>query len=151
MEANQHSLTERGYELDHESQEAQNRANTSAVELERAAARELGNTERVGELEARLASSAVELEQTQTQLVSIADERTQQRTFLETAAGDAKAFRQKVEARQQEARVAAEEVVNGERQMEITRLHTIHLLTMARNPRNSVAHSTEILPALDPT
>jgi chromosome segregation protein len=149
MEANQHSLTERGYELDHESQEAQNRANNSAVELERAAARERGNTERVGELEARLASSAAELEQTRTQQVSIAEERTQQRTFLETAAGDAKAFRQKVEARQQEARVAAEEVFNAERQMEITRRHAMHLLTMAGNARNSVAQSEESLAALE--
>jgi chromosome segregation protein len=149
MEANQHSLTERGYALDHESQEAQNRANNSSVELERAAARERGNTERVGELEARLASSAAELEQTRTQQVSIAEERTQQRTFLETAAGDAKAFRQKVEARQQEARVAAEEVFNAERQMEISRRHAIHLLTMAGNSRNSVAQSEESLAALE--
>src|SRR5246500_5538552 len=68
MEGSQHTLTERGYELEHESQEAQNRANTAAVELERAAARERGNTERVGELEARIASSTAELDQTQTQM-----------------------------------------------------------------------------------
>src|SRR6202453_2110866 len=36
LEANQHSLTERGYELDREGQEAQNRASEAAVELERA-------------------------------------------------------------------------------------------------------------------
>src|ERR1700739_2444806 len=46
MEASQHSLTERGYALDHEGQEAQNRANNAAVELERAAARERANAER---------------------------------------------------------------------------------------------------------
>ena len=57
MEASQHSLTERGYELDHEAQEAQNRANSAAVELERAAARERSNAERVAELETRLAGS----------------------------------------------------------------------------------------------
>ncbi len=149
MEASQHSLTERGYELEHESQEAQNRANTAAVELERAAARERGNTERVGELEARLASSAAELEQTQTQMATIAEERTQQRTFLETAAGEAKAFRQNVEARQQEARVAAEEVFSAERQMEVARRHAMHLLTLAGNARNSVAQSEESLAALE--
>jgi chromosome segregation protein len=149
MEASQHSLTERGYELEHESQEAQNRANTAAVELERAAARERGNTERVGELEARLASSAAELEQTRNQMTTIAEERTQQRTFLETAAGEAKAFRQNVEARQQEARVAAEEVFSAERQMEIARRHAMHLLTLAGNARNSVAQSEESLAALE--
>jgi chromosome segregation protein len=149
MESSQHSLTERGYELEHESQEAQNRANTAAVELERAAARERGNTERVGELEARLASSAAELDQTQTQMTTIADERAQQRTFLETAAGEAKAFRQNVEARQQEARVAAEEVFSAERQMETARRHAMHLLTLAGNARNSVAQSEESLAALE--
>jgi len=149
MEASQHSLTERGYELDHEAQEAQNRANTSAVELERAAARERSNTERVSELEARMASSAAELEQTRTQMTTIAEERAQQRTFLDTAAGEAKAFRQKVEAHQHEARTAAEEVFTAERQMEVTRRHAMHLLTMAGNARNSVAQSEESLAALE--
>ncbi|HET6170712.1 MAG TPA: AAA family ATPase, partial [Terracidiphilus sp.] len=76
MEAGQHSLTERGYELDREGQEAQNRANAAAVELERATARERSNAERVTELEARLAAAAGELEQTRTQLDGIAEERT---------------------------------------------------------------------------
>jgi chromosome segregation protein len=149
MEASQHSLTERGYELDHEAQEAQNRANTSAVELERAAARERSNAERVSELEARMASSAAELEQTQTQMSAIADERAQQRAFLDTAAGEAKAFRQKVEAHQQEARVAAEEVFTAERQMETIRRHAMHLLAMAGNARNSMAQGEESLAALE--
>src|SRR5215472_10816910 len=149
MEASQHSLTERGYELDHEAQEAQNRANTSAVELERAAARERSNTERVSELEARMASSVAELEQTRTQMASISEERAQQREFLDTAASEAKAFRQKVEAHQHEARVAAEEVFSAERQMEVTRRHAMHLLSLAGNARNSVAQSEESLAALE--
>jgi len=149
MEASQHGLTERGYELEHEVQEAQNRANTSAVELERAAARERSNIERVSELEARLAASAAELEQTRTQMANIADEREQQRAFLDTAAGEAKAFRQKVEAHQQEARSAAEDVFKAEREMELTRRHAMHLLAMAGNARNSVAQSEESLAALE--
>jgi len=47
LETSQHSLTERGYELDHQGQEAQNRASEAAVELERATARERGNAERI--------------------------------------------------------------------------------------------------------
>ncbi len=100
LEASQHELTERGYELDREGQEAQNRANEAAVELERATAKERSNAERVGELEARITAAGAELEQTRTQLSSIAEERAQQHTFLETAAGEARAFRQQVEARQ---------------------------------------------------
>jgi chromosome segregation protein len=110
QEANQHTLTVRGYELDREGQEAQNRAGDAAVELERATARERNNTERVSELEVRIAAEGAELEQTRTQMAGIEEERAQQRSFLETAAGEAHEFRQKVEVRQHEARAAAEEV-----------------------------------------
>ncbi len=148
-EASQHTITERGYELDHEGQEAQNRASTAAVELERAAARERSNAERVSELETRIAAAGSELEQTRQQLSSIAEERTQQHTFLETAAGEAKAFRQKVEARQQEARTAAEEVFAAERELETNRRHAMHLLTLASNARNHTTQSEESLAAME--
>ena len=149
LEASQHSLTERGYELDHEGQDAQKRASEAAVELERATARERGNAERVGELEARISSAGAELEQTQTQLDGIAEERAQQHTFLETAAGEARDFRQQVEARQQEARTAAEEVFAAERQLESSRRHAMHLLTLAGNARNHTAQGEESLAALE--
>ncbi|HLY39620.1 MAG TPA: chromosome segregation protein SMC [Terracidiphilus sp.] len=149
MEANQHSFTERGYQLDHDGQEAQNRANAATVELERAAARQHANTERVSELEARLAAAAGELEQTQTQLNGIAEERAQQQAFLETAASEARSFRQMVEMRQHEARTAAESVFSAERQLEINRRHAIHLLTLAGNARNSTAQAEESLAALE--
>jgi chromosome segregation protein len=149
MEASQHSLTERGYELDHEGQEAQNRANSSAVELERAAARERSNAERVTELEARLAAEAGELEQTRTQLGGIAEEREQHRAFLQTAAGEARAFHEKVEERQHAARIAADEVFGAERKLEGDRRHAMHLLTLAGNARNSTAQAEENLAALE--
>jgi chromosome segregation protein len=148
-EASQHTLTERGYELDHEGQEAQNRANEAAVELERAKARERSNAERVTELETRSAAAAGELEQTRAQLGSIAEERAQQHSFLETAAGEAKAFRQRVEAGQHEARTAAEEVFAAERQLESNRRQVMHLLTQAGNARNQTAQSEESLAALE--
>ena len=149
MEASQHTLTERGYEIETSGQEAQTRANAAAVELERAAARERGNTERVAELEARAASAAAEIEQTRTQLAGIVDERAQQHAFLETAAGEARAFHQKVSARQQEARAAADEVFNAERQLEANRRHVMHLLALAGNARNSTAQAEESLAALE--
>jgi chromosome segregation protein len=149
QEASQHTLTERGYELDSEGQEAQNRVSTAAVELERAAARERSNAERVAELETRIAAAGAELEQTRTQLAGIAEERTQQHSFLETAAGEAHAFRQQVESRQQEARKAAEEVFAAERQLESSRRHSMHLLTLAGNARNHTAQGEESLAALE--
>jgi chromosome segregation protein len=149
LEADQHSLTERGYELDREGQEAQNRASEAAVELERATARERANTERVSDLEGRIAAAAAELEVTRSQLGGIAEERAQQHAFLETAAGEARAFRRKVEASQQEARTAAEEVFAAERQLESTRRHAMHLLTLAGNARNHSAQAEESLAALE--
>jgi chromosome segregation protein len=148
-EASQHSLTERGYELEREGQEAQNQANSAAVELERATARERGNAERVAELEIRIAAAGAELEATKTQLSGLAEERTQQHAFLETAAGEAKAFRQKVEAHQQEARKAADEVFGVERQLETNRRHAMQLLTLAGNARNHTAQGEESLAALE--
>jgi chromosome segregation protein len=149
QEASQHALTERGYELDRDGHDAQNRANEAAVELERATARERGNTERVGELEARIAAAGAELEKTRTELAGIAEERAQQRSFLESAAGEAREFRQKVEARQQEARTAAEEVFSAERELEAGRRHAMHLLTLAGNARNYTAQGEESLAALE--
>jgi chromosome segregation protein len=149
LEANQHALTERGYELDREGHDAQNRANEAAVELERATARERGNAERVVELETRIAAAGAELEQTRTQLGGIAEERTQQHSFLQTAAEEARAFHQKVDARQQEARAAAEEVFSAERQLETNRRHAMHLLTLAGNARNFTAQGEESLAALE--
>jgi chromosome segregation protein len=149
LEATQHSVTERGYELEREGHEAQSRANEAAVELERATARERGNAERIAELEARIAAAGAELEATRTQLATIAEERTQQHAFLESAAGEARAFRQKVEARQQEARAAAEEVFTVERNLETNRRHAMHLLTLAGNARNHTAQAEESLAALE--
>ncbi len=148
-EASQHALTEHGYKLDREGQEAQNRANESAVELERAAAKERANTERVAELESRITAAGAELEATKIQLGGIAEERAQQQSFLATAAEEAKAFRQKVEARQQEARTAAQEVFDAERELEVSRRHVMHLLTLAGNARNHTAQGEESLAALE--
>ncbi len=149
LEVGQHALTERGYELEREGKEAQTRSNTAALELERAAARERSNTERAAELETRATAMAAEIEQTRTQLAGLEEERAQQKSFLETAAGEAHEFRVKVEARQQEARAAAEEVFKAERELETERRHAMHLLTLAANARNFVAQGEESLAALE--
>ena len=149
MEANQHTFTERGYELERTQKEAQTNANNSTVELERAAAREHGNTERVAELEARIAATAAEVEQTRTQLAGIIEEREQQKSFLETAAEEARAFKQNVEARQHQARTAAQEVFDAERQLESQRRSAMQLLTLAGNARNNTAQAEESLAALE--
>ncbi len=148
-EASQHELTERGYAVESQIQDTQNRANAAAVEMERAAARVRSNAERVTELETRIAAAAGELEQTKAQLAGIAEERAQQKSFMETASGEARAFHEKVNAQQQEARAAAEEVFNGERGLEANRRQAMQLLTLAGNARNSTAQAEESLAALE--
>jgi chromosome segregation protein len=54
-----------------------------------------------------------------------------------------------VEARQQEARKAAEEVFTAERELETSRRQAIHLLTLAGNARNHPTHDEESLAALE--
>jgi chromosome segregation protein len=149
LETSQHNLTERGYELDREGQQAQSQANESALDLERTIAREQANRERVADLETRIAASVAELETTTTQLKGITEEREQQKLFLETAAGEARSFREQVEARQQQARGAAEAVFAAERQLESSRRHAMQLLTLAGNARSHTAQGEESLAALE--
>ncbi len=149
QEATQHTLTERGYELDAQHQHAQSTANEAAVELERAAARERSNTERIADLEARIAAAGAELEQTRTQLGGIAEERKQQQLFMNSAAEEVRVFKLQVEAAQQKSREAADAVFTAERQLEADRRHSMHLLTNAGNARNSTAQAEENLAALE--
>jgi len=149
QEVRQHELTSRGYELEEAGKQAQAESNAAAVELERAAARERNNQDRIAELEARLAGNAAELEQTRLQLEGLAEEREQQKNFLANAAEDARAFRQQVEARQTEARTAAQQVFDAERQLESGRRAAMHLLTLAGTARNQTAQAEESLAALE--
>jgi chromosome segregation protein len=149
LDAGAHTLSARGFDLDHAGQAASAQANAAAVELERAAARERSNSERVAELESRMAAAAAELEQTRTQIAGIAEEREQNKQFLAHAAEDARAFRSQVEARQQEARGAAQQVIDAERQVEGGRRNAMHLLTLAGTARNLTAQAEESLAALD--
>ena len=122
LDAASHELSGRGFELDHAGQAANTQANAAAVELERAAARERGNGERVAELESRLAATAAELEQTRTQIAGIAEEREQNKAFLETAAEEARAFRLAGGSDVSRRRVvAAQQVGDAERQLETAR------------------------------
>jgi chromosome segregation protein len=149
MDAGQHELTGRGYELDRAGQAAQGEANAAAVELERALARERNNGERVAELESRLAGTAAELEQAKAQITGIGEERTQHKLFLENAANESRTFRTQVDGRQTEARGAAERVADAERQMEQARRQAMHLLTLAGTARNQTAQAEESLAALE--
>jgi len=149
MESSQHALTERGYEIDRSFQEAQNTVNAANLELERAAARQRANIERLGELETRLVTLATEIEQMQIELTRITDERSEQSRFLETAASEARSYRQVAETKQREARAVTEEVFIAERELESARRHAMHLLSLSGNARNGAAQAQESLTLLE--
>lgn len=146
----EHSVGQsRGYELDGGAKEAQTQANQSAVELERAAARQSANHERIAELEARAAAGAAELEQARQHLDNLAAERDSQRSFLETAAAEAAIFREQTQARQAQARDAVAAVSAAEQQAEASRRQAMQLFSQLGQIRNQAAQGEESLAALE--
>ena len=147
-EGEQHTLTERGYELERASRAAQSEANSAAVELERATTREQANRERIAELETRLATITAELEQTREQIGTIGEERQQQLRQQETIGEEARKFRAETEARQREARQSADAVNELERQLESGRRSAMQMESRAGMARTQLAQAEESLAAL---
>ena len=129
---------------------AEPRQLSRAVELERAAARERSNAERVTELDARIAAAAGELEQTKTQSAArLPKSASSRRRFWRRRRARPGRSTRRWQERQHEARTAADEVFNAERKLEADRSHAMHLLTLAGNARNSTAQAEESLAALE--
>ena len=139
----------RGYELDASAKESGTRGNQAAVELERAHARIQANEDRILDLSARAAAAAAELEQVKLQLESLATEREQNRQFLENAAQEAAAFRERSDAENQQAREAAQAVQAAEHRLEAERRRVMQLLSQANHARSQTAQAEESLASLD--
>ncbi len=149
LEEEYSGATARGYQLEESAREAAARATQAAVELERAATRQNSNQERIAELLARIAAEEAELAQSRQQLQGITAERESHRTFLETAAGEAAAFREEAKHRQQQAGNAVQAVTEAEQRQEIARRHAGGLLTQVGNAANQILHAEESLAALE--
>ena len=149
LEEEYSSAVSRGYQLDGSAKEASIRANQAAVDLERAATRQHANQERIAELLARAAAGAAELEQSKQQLQGVTAEREAHRSFLETAAAEAAAFREEARLRQELARNAVQAVSQAEFGLESTRRQAMDLLTRAANSRNQTQHAEVSLTALE--
>lgn len=147
-EGEQHTLTERGYELERVSRAAQGEANAAAVELERATTREQANRERMAELETRLATIAAEMEQTREQIATIGEERAQQLLQQQTIGEEAKKIRTEAEARQREARQTSESAAEMERRLEASRRGLMQMESRAGLTRTQMAQAEESLAAL---
>ena len=139
----------RGYELDASAKESGARGNQAAVELERAHARIQSNEDRIHDLSARATAAAAELEQVKLQLEGLATEREQNRQFLENAAQEAAAFRERSNAENQQAREAAQAVQVAEQRLEAERRRVMQLVSQANNARSQTAQAEESLASLD--
>jgi len=138
-----------GYEYDQQIREAGARANQSAVELERAAARMAANTDRVAELTVRIAAGATELEQAREQMLGLAGELESQRSFLESATAEAETSRELAQAQQQRAQEAVRAVAVSEQAMEENRRAGLQLLHRASESRHEQAQAEAALAGLE--
>ncbi|MGB9146676.1 MAG: AAA family ATPase, partial [Acidobacteriaceae bacterium] len=138
LETEHEALVARGYLLEDAAKDAETRANQRAVEIERADARHQTNQERIAELEARKSAAQAELEQAGTHLESMAAERESQRSFLESAASEAAAFREQTTAKQESMRAAVAAVTAAEQQSETARRRAAQLLSELGQARNQI-------------
>src|SRR5271168_769870 len=141
--------TSRGYALDLSAKEAAGKASQAAVELERAVSRQASNEERIAELDARMTAGTAELGQAKQHLDGLTAERDAQRTFLETAAAEAAAFRDQAQLKQQQVRDSAQAVSVAEQKLEAGRRQAMQLLQQAAQARNQTAQAEESLAALE--
>src|SRR5258708_16993840 len=105
-----------GYTLDQQIRETGAKANQSAVELERIAARTAANSDRIAELTSRIATGADDLAQAREQLASLAGELEQHRSFLENATAESAGSREAAQAHQTQAQEALHAVSQAEQQ-----------------------------------
>jgi chromosome segregation protein len=149
MDAEHTAGVQQGYEFDQQIRTAGAKANDSAVELERVAARMAANADRVVELEARIAAGGNDLEQAREQLRGLAGELETQRSFLETATADAMASREAAQAQQQQAQEAVRAVATAEQQTEEHRRRAMQLLQQTAASRNEQAQAEAALTSLE--
>jgi chromosome segregation protein len=89
------------------------------------------------------------LEQVKVQLEGLTVEREQNRQFLESAAAEAAAFREKANAENQQARDAAQAVQQAEQRLEAERRRVMQLSAQTSNARSQTAQAEEALASLE--
>jgi chromosome segregation protein len=149
MDAEHSTGVARGYELDAQIREAGGRANHSAVELERIAARTTANADRIADLDQRLATGNDDLAQRRGQLETLAGEREQHRSFLETATAEFATAREAADAQTAEAQQSTRSVLAAEALIETERNSALQTMHRANQLRNEQAQAQASLAALD--
>ncbi|MGC9199325.1 MAG: chromosome segregation protein SMC [Acidobacteriaceae bacterium] len=140
---------QRGYDLDEQIRAAGSRANASAVEMERIAARTSSNADRISDLAERMQSGNQDLAQARAQLETLAGELEQHRSFLETATEEALASREAASAQQAQAQEATRSVLAAEALAETQRRNAMQSMQRAAQANNEIAQSEAALSSLD--
>jgi chromosome segregation protein len=139
----------RGYELDGQIRDSGAKANQSAVELERIAARTASNADRVADLTERIVSGNEELAGARAQLESLAGEMEQHRSFLENATAESTTSREAANAQQAQAQEATRTVLATEALAENQRRAGMQILQRAAQANNEQAQAEAALAGLD--
>jgi chromosome segregation protein len=138
-----------GYTFDQQIRDAGARANQSAVELERIAARTAANTDRIIELTGRLSTGADDLAQAREQLAGLAGELEQHRSFLENATAESAGSREAAQNHQAQAQEAVRAVVAAEQQSEQNRRASMQLMQRIGQTRNEETQAAAALAGLE--
>jgi chromosome segregation protein len=149
MDAEHSSGVARGYQLDAEIRDSNTRANASAVELERIAARTASNADRIADLTQRIAVGNEDLAQGRAQLEALSRELESHRGFLANATTDATASREAANAQQAQAHEATRNVLAAEALAEDHRRASLHAMQRAAQANNEIAQAEAALAALD--
>ena len=149
MEAEHTDRTQRGYAIEHESNENRERLNALVMDIDRAFARRRTNEERCAELDARSAGAQAELLSAQEQLARHQQELESNRDILASANADVATAQGELQRRQQEASVASETLMEVERQQESRRAAILQAVSAASTVRNRITQAEERIAALD--
>jgi len=149
MDAEHSAGVARGYEFDALIRDSGSRANQSAVELERIAARTTSNADRIADLTDRLTVGNDDLAGARAQLESLSGELEQHRSFLENATAESTASRDAAQAQQAQAHEATRNVLAAEALAENQRRAGMQIMQRAAQANNEQAQAEAALAGLD--
>ncbi len=149
MDAEHSTGVNRGYALDDQIRAAGAEANTSAVELERIAARSASNADRISDLAQHILSGNDDLSQARTQIESLAGDLEQHRSFLENATAEATASRESAALQQAQAHEATRNVLAAEALTESQRRNAMQSMQRAAQANSEIAQAEAALEGLD--
>ncbi|MGE5726608.1 MAG: chromosome segregation SMC family protein, partial [Acidobacteriota bacterium] len=148
LEAEQAERSQRGYAIEAEARQNQERVSALVLEGERAEARQRHNQERCAELVERATVCENEAVLTGERLAELELERASHQQVVESAAADVAAAQEELQRCQQEAAEAAAALTGVEREQEEHRASIFDAVAQAAQLRNQITQAEERLAAL---